>query len=465
MTRSTNWPNTAETQQPPSSTIGGLRGLRGWRWLRHTVPLLLLLLTGCSTIPISFSPLTRYSNRTVNNMSPTNIAPLKLGLLLSFSGYLSSYGNTMQDSARLLVETVNSCGGVAGQAVQLLSEDDQSNAAAGKTAMTRLIQTDHVGAVIGAIGSEISNATVGMAVKNQIVQISPASANPILTARAKKGELQGFWFRTMPPDTFQGEALAQVAQQRGFKNVSILTIDNDYGNSIAQAFEKTFKRLGGKISGLPSRYSSYAGLYNVDLTTPFTGQPDAVLVVAEPILGSAILKSAYASGLWTGNTKVLLTSSMKTDSLAGEVGQSIDGRYIASGVVGIAPTRSNQAMGEFRDLYKKRFNREPGLYDPNTWDAAAVIVLAAEAANATTGTAIKAKIPAISNPSGIQVSDICQALSLVREGKDIDYQGASGMVDFNSSGDVTGNYDIWTVDYTGRIKTESTIQVGAGKNG
>jgi branched-chain amino acid transport system substrate-binding protein/neutral amino acid transport system substrate-binding protein len=384
-------------------------------------------------------------------------------MLLSFSGSLAKYGSSMQDTARLLVETVNGCGGVANQAVQLLSEDDQSDVAAGKAAMTRLIDTDHVSAVVGAIGSEVSNATVGLAVKHQIVQISPASANSILTERSKKGEFHGFWFRTMPPDMFQGEALAQVAQQRGFKTVSVLAIDNDYGDSIVRAFETNFKRLGGKVRGLPSRYSPYAGLSNVDLVTPFSDQPDAVLIVAEPGLGSEILKLAYASGLWTGNTKVLLTSSMKTDTLAGQVGQSIDGRYIASGVVGIAPTTSSRAMSDFRDMFKKRYSREPGLYDLNTWDAAAIIVLAAEAANSTTGTAIKTKVPAITNPPGVEVSDVCQALLLVREGKDIDFQGVGGAVNFNSNGDAVGNYDVWTIDYTGKIKVESTIQ--AGKSG
>jgi branched-chain amino acid transport system substrate-binding protein/neutral amino acid transport system substrate-binding protein len=120
-------------------------------------------------------------------------------------------------------------------------------------------------------------------------------------------------------------------------------------------------------------------------------------------------------------------------------------------------------MSDFRDMFKKRYSREPGLYDLNTWDAAAIIVLAAEAANSTTGTAIKTKVPAITNPPGVEVSDVCQALLLVREGKDIDFQGVGGAVNFNSNGDAVGNYDVWTIDYTGKIKVESTIQ--AGKSG
>lgn len=455
MFRSTKMGDKASLGQCHSSQVRFRAICKSW-------VLLLTLLTGCTTVPVSFTQPFSQLNRSVEplTISPTGPEQLRLGMLFSLSGNLAKYGNPMQDSTKLLVDTVNGCGGVVNQAVKLLAEDDQSSAAAGKAGMSRLVSENQLGAVIGAIGSEVTNSTVDVAVKSKVVQISPASANPVLTERAKKGSFRGFWFRTMSPDTFQGEALAQLAHQRNFKTVSILVSDNDYGNSVARSFETTFKKLGGTIDGVPNRYSPYATLYDVDFYTPFANKPDAVLVVAEPNLGSELLKTAHSTGLWSGNTKVLLTSSMKTESLAERVGQSIDGRYIASGVLGVAPKTNSAASSQFRELYKKQFNREPSLYDPNTWDAAAVIVLAAEAAKATTGTAIKAKVPQVANPPGIEISDVCKALSLVREGREINYQGASSMVDFTSDGDAVGNYDVWTIDYTGKIKLEAPIQAG-----
>lgn len=434
-------------------------------WIRKGAISFLTLLTGCSTFPTSPVSMQQASRQEASVAAPSP-EQLKLGMLFSLSGSLAKYGNPMQDTVKLLIETVNGCGGIAGQAVQLFSEDDQSNPKTGKSSIKHLIERDRVNAVIGAIGSEVSNATVDIAVKNQVVQISPASASPVLTVRAKKGDFKGFWFRTMPPDTFQGEALARLAVQRGFKSVSILTIDNAYGNSIVQTFETTFKKLGGTITSPPIRYRPDVALYDVDLATPFSNQPDAVLMVAEPTLGSEILKAAYEAGFWSGNTKVLLTSSMKTENLAGRVGQSLNGRYIASGVVGVAPRTDSPAMNSFRETYKKRFNREPSLYDPNTWDAAAVIVLAAAtthmATNATTRVPLKEVIAKVANSPGVEVGDVCQALSLIRDGKDINYQGASGTVNFTGTGDVVGSYDVWTIDYTGTIKVEATIQAGEG---
>ena len=382
-------------------------------------------------------------------------------MLFSLSGPLARYGSTMQDSVTLLVETVNNCGGVGGQAVQLFSAEDQSNAKAGEAGIAQLA-VSQVGVVIGAIGSEVSNATVNIAVKNQIVQISPASANAILTQRALKGEFQGFWFRTMPPDTLQGEALARLAQQKNFKTVAIVAVDNDYGNSIVQAFSATAKPLGITVSKQPIRYSPYARVYDVDFRTAFAEQPDAVLVVAQPDLGGDILKAAFESGIWNGTTKVLLPASMKNNGLATRAGRSTDGRYNASNVWGITLS-SSPTMPQFRELYKQRFGHEPGPYDAHSWDAAAVAVLAAEAAHDSSGKAIRSKISEVASDPGIEVSDLCQALSLVREGKDINYQGTSGTIDFNQAGDAVGNYDVWTIDYMGMIKIppQSPIQVGS----
>lgn len=449
------------------------------RWLHRqnaTWGFLLLGMTvlgGCATVPISFSqsnnPLEQFLNNPFRNPfrdqpsggNGPQPEPFKLGMLFSLSGNLAKYGQTMQNTTSLLVETVNGCGGVAGQAVQMLLEDDQSNAAAGKAAMSRLLQ-NQAGVVIGAIGSEISNATVDLAVQAKTVQISPASANSVLTQRAQKGNFKGYWFRTMPPDMFQGEALAQLAFQRGFKTVTVLAVDNDYGNSIVQAFQSTYKQLSGTEPSVVVRYSPYSGIYGVDFYRPFVEQPDAVLVVAEPELGGTLLRAAYESGLWSGNTRVLLPASMKTENLAERVGQSTGGRYNASGVLGVAPISTTDAFEEFRERYKNRFDREPSLYDANTWDAAAVAVLAAESAQRT-GKPLQKQVFAVANGPGLEVRDVCQALALVRDGREINYQGPSGRVDFNQDGDVIGDYDIWTIDYTGKIKTDSTIVVGQPK--
>lgn len=392
----------------------------------------------------------------------TSSGALKIGTLLPITGDLSQFGSSMQDSASLLVKTVNGCGGVLGKPVELISEDDQTQPAAGATAMSKLAEVNRVGGAIGAAGSAVSSAAVDIAVRNQVVQISPSSTSPVFTERAKKGDFKGFWFRTAPPDTFQGGALAKLAKAKGYQSVAILAINNDYGNGLVQSFIPAFEALGGKVvnRNKPTRYAPNASTFESEVAAAFAGNPEAVLLIAYPETGSLILKAAYQQGLLGKQTQVLVTEGMKDAKVAELVGKNSGGEYIAAGTIGTAPNAGGPALATFRDRYQTTYQRQPGVYDPNSWDAAAVLVLAAEAAKSPTGAAIKDKIRDVANPPGQEVTDVCQALSLIREGKDINYQGASGNLDFDAQGDVTGSYDVWTIDSAGNLKVTNTITVG-----
>lgn len=394
------------------------------------------------------------------NSSGSSSQGLKIGTLLSVTGDLSQPGSTMQDSAQLLVKTVNSCGGALGQPVQLISEDDQTEPAAGASAMTKLAEVDRVAGVVGATSSAVSSAAVDIAVRNQVVQISPSSTSPSFTERSQNGEFQGFWFRTAPPDTFQGKALAQLAKQRGFQSVAILAINNDYGSGLAESFASAFESLGGKVQGQPVLYPPEASTFESEVNIVFKGQPDAVLLIAYPETGSLVLKSAYQQGLLGQKTQLLATDGLKDEAIANLAGKNQAGDYIVTGLVGTAASAGGPALDDFSKAYSAAYQRQPSAYNSNTWDATALLVLAAEAAKSNTGSAIKSKIRDVANAPGQEVTDVCQALALVREGKDINYQGASGTVELDAQGDVTGNYDVWTIEKNGKLAVKDTISVG-----
>jgi branched-chain amino acid transport system substrate-binding protein/neutral amino acid transport system substrate-binding protein len=450
--------NRTSLPSQPTSTSNRLRYLM--RWGQGSSIALLLLLTACGTgTQTTQSPDANQTTTTTN----TADGSLKLGSLLPITGDLAQFGTTMQDTAQLLIETANSCDGALGQPVELVAEDDQTDPAAGASGMTKLAEVDQVAGVIGAAGSAVSSAAVDIAVRNQVVQISPSSTSPEFTERAKQGDFDGFWFRTAPPDTFQGDALAQLAREQGFENVAVLAINNDYGNGLVQSFVSAFTAEGGTVTNEanPTLYAENATTFDSELSAAFNGNPDAVLLVAYPETGSLILKSAYEQGLLDGDTQIMLTDGMKTDQLGELVGQGPDGEYIVSGVIGTAPSAGGPGLDAFKEVYTSRFNREPNVFDPNTWDAAAVLVLAAEAANGTTGADLRDQIREVANAPGQEVSDICEALALVRDGQAINYEGASGSVDFNDEGDVVGTYDVWTITDEGRLEVQSTIEVGA----
>ncbi len=224
-------------------------------------------------------------------------------------------------------------------------------------------------------------------------------------------------------------------------------------------FIPAFESLGGQVTNKtsPTRYPPDSSVFDSVVRTAFQGNPDAVLLIAYPETGSLILKAAYQQGLLGGKTKVLATDGMKEAKIADLIGKTTAGQYIAAGILGTAPHAGGPALSDFQRLYSQHYQRSPKIYDANTWDAMAVLVLAAEAAKSTAGAAIKNAIQDVANPPGEPVTNVCEALAKVRAGQAIDYQGASSRIDFNALGDVTGGYDIWTIAPDGRLKIIGTI--------
>lgn len=393
------------------------------------------------------------------NTTATNQG-LKIGSLLPSTGDLASVGQPMIASVPLLVNTVNQCGGVNGQPVTLVAEDDQTKPASGAAAMTKLAEADRVAGVVGSFASSVSSAALPIAVRNKVMLISPGSTSPVFSERAQKGEFQGYWARTAPPDTYQAQALAKLAYQKGFKRVSTVVINNDYGKGFEREFVKAFKQLGGTIvnEAKPTRYDPNATTFDTEAATAFGGKPDAVAAVLYAETGSLLLKSAYQQGLTKGVT-VLLTDGVYSPEFPQQVGKTSDGKVILAGAMGTVPGANGPSLAQFSKLWEEKEKRPVSAYVPHAWDAAALLALAAEAAKSNTGEGIQSKIREVANAPGEEVTDVCKALELIRQGKDINYQGASGNVDIDANGDVIGSYDVWMVKDDGKLEVVDKVNL------
>jgi neutral amino acid transport system substrate-binding protein len=207
-----------------------------------------------------------------NTNSTTNSSQgLKIGTLLPTTGDLASIGQQMVGSIPLLVETVNACEGVNSQPVTLVEVDDQTDPRSGAAGMTKLATLDKVAGVVGSFASSVSTAAVSVAVPNQVMIISPGSTSPVFTEKAQKGDFKGFWARTAPPDTYQALALAQLANQKGYKRVSTVVINNDYGVGFEKAFVEAFEKLGGTVinKNKPVRYDPKAQTFDTEAAAAF----------------------------------------------------------------------------------------------------------------------------------------------------------------------------------------------------
>jgi neutral amino acid transport system substrate-binding protein len=396
--------------------------------------------------------------------APASTEGLKIGTLLSATGDVASIAAPLPEAVKLVVKKANDCGGVNGQPVTVISEDDQSKPDQGVAGMTKLTEQNKVAGVIGSFASSVSTAAASVAVKNKVMLISPGSTSPVFTEKAKKGEYKGFWSRTAPSDVHQAPALAKLAFDKGFKSVATVAINNDYGVGFEKEFVAAFKKLGGTVTNeaKPVRYDPKAASFASEVGAVFAGKPQAVAAIVYPDeTGPLVIKAAYEQGLSKG-VQLLFPDAGYSTEFPPKVGKGSDGKFILAGSLGTVPGANGTAFKDFETAWKAT-GKPLAPYLAQSWDAGALMMLAAQAAKTNTGEGINGKMREVSSGDGEKVSDICKALAMVKEGKKINYEGASGNVDIDENGDVIGSYDIWQVQPDGTLKVTGNVAVADPK--
>jgi len=392
---------------------------------------------------------------------PIETEGLKIGAIFPYTGSLAKVGQPMIEVLPLLIDQVNACGGVNDQSVRLIVEDDQSQPSIAATAMTKLAEGEQVDVAIMGFASGTSYQALEIAVENRIPVISPATTSPVFTELSKQKELQGFWARTVPSDTYQARALAKLAIKRRLRTISTIVVDNSDGISFAQAFTQAFESLGGSVLNKdnPIRYNPEANNLSYEALnafSPYEGSPNAVVAALDPKGGALLLNTAYDLGL-TEDIPVLLAGNIQPRSLIEDISKTHDSASVLAGALGAVPRASGPALNNLNDLWKQQIGGTPRALVAHTWDAAALLMLAAQAANSNDGEVIRSQFQFVANPPGIEVTNICTGLKLLKSGQDIDYQGAGSNLDLDENGDVVGDYDVWTVNDEGEIEVVEQI--------
>jgi neutral amino acid transport system substrate-binding protein len=400
---------------------------------------------------------------TITDNSAVEATGLKLGAVLPYTGSLADVGQPMIEVLPLLIDQVNTCGGVNDQRVSLVVKDDLSQPNGAAAAMTNLAEAEGVDVAIVGFLNSTSRKALDIAVKNQILTISPATTSPVFTEWAKKKAFQGFWARTVPSDTYQARALARLAINRRFRRVSTLVVNNDDGISFEQSFVKAFEALGGTVMNKtdPTRYNPATDNFNYTALTAFSPDldpPDAVVAALDPQGGPRLLSAAYNLEL-TEDTPILLAGNVQPRSLLETVGKAYTDKSILAGTLGAVPRASGPALNNLTELWKQQMGGTPGALVAHTWDAGALLLLAAQAANSNDGNVIKSQLQSVANPPGIEVTNICTGLKLLKSGQDIDYQGAGSNLDLDENGDVVGNYEVWMMNDEGEIEVVEQIRL------
>ena len=248
-------------------------------------------------------------------------ADIPVGVFAALSGDQASFGNATVQGVKLAADEINAAGGVLGRKIRLVIEDDQGRAVEATSAVTKLITSDNVVALIGENSSNQSLAAAPMAQSNKVPMISPSSTNPAVT---EKGD---YIFRVCFTDPYQGKALAAFVKNELHLDRAAILLDkkNDYSVGLAEFFRKEFEAAGGKVV-VQQSYTGGDTEFRPQLTTIKSAAPQVLFIPGFYTEVGQIAIQARDLGI---NVPLVGGDGWDSPSVIEIGGKSIDGSYFS----------------------------------------------------------------------------------------------------------------------------------------
>jgi branched-chain amino acid transport system substrate-binding protein len=367
---------------------------------------------------------------------------LKLGSILPQTGSLAFLGPPEFAGVDLAVQEINEAGGVLGQDVAV-SHGDSGDTTTNTASVTvdRLLSED-VDAIIGAASSAVTLTVIDKITGAGVVQFSPANTSTTLSTYADNG----LYFRTAPPDQFQGAVLADQVASDGAATAGVLALQDSYGDSLKSVFIDSFSEAGGEVVA-ELTYDPNAADFSADVGQIAAANPDAVVLIGFEESGK-VVEAMFAAGIGPDSKPLYLVDGNLSNTLFATAPPGS-----LEGTKGTLP--GAEAPTEFRD---RLLTVDPSLsdfsYAAESYDAAILIALAAVAAENDSGEAIASELQNVSR-EGEKCTSFAECSELLAAGEDIDYDGVSGPIEFDDNGD-PGEASIGVYEYGPDNKYSST---------
>ncbi|MFV0515471.1 MAG: ABC transporter substrate-binding protein [Jhaorihella sp.] len=356
---------------------------------------------------------------------------VKIGILLGFTGPLESLSPDMAAGANLAISEVNDSGNfMDGAKVSSVNGDTGCiDASLAVASAERLITSDKVSGIVGGMCSGETTASLqNAAIPNGMVMISPSATSPALSTI----EDDGLFFRTSPSDARQGQVMADILNDRGVKEVAVTYTNNDYGKGLADSFQAAFEKSGGKVT-LNAAHEDGKADYSAEVGA-LASAGGEVLVVAGYVDqgGAGIINGALDSGAFD---TFMFPDGMVSETLEENFGSKVEGSF------GQHPSSAGDGPDKFKEMGKAAGFEPTNAFSPESYDAAALILLAMQAAGSTDPNVYKNKVMDVANAPGEKIlpGDLGKALQILKDGGDVDFVGASS-VELIGPGESAGNY-------------------------
>jgi branched-chain amino acid transport system substrate-binding protein len=332
--------------------------------------------------------------------APAAGSEVRIGHVGPLTGGIAHLGKDNENGARLAIEEANAAKvQIGGQSVKftLVAEDDQADPKVGTTVAQKLVDAK-VSGVVGHLNSGTSIPASPIYNQAGIPVISGSATNPKLTEQGFKNQ-----FRVVGRDDQQGPAIASyLASEKKPKLVAVIDDATAYGEGIANEVEKTLKAQNIKV--LPREKGTDKTTDWKAILTKLRGRnPDAVFYGGMDATGGPLIKQGRELGI---KAVFAFGDGACTEEMNKLGGAAADGLLCSQ--AGIPPQAASK---KFLDAYKKKYNVDPIIYSPFTYDAANMLIEAMKKAGS-------------SDPK-----------KYLPELQKISYTGATGPISFDDKGD------------------------------
>ena len=386
-----------------------------------------LLLTACATGGGDTEPADTEEPAETGDAQPIEAGErdltLKVGTILPQSGTLAFLGPPEEAGVDLAVQDINDADlGITVEAVYRDSGDTTTDIAT--VSVTDLLSQD-VSAIVGAASSGVSFTVVDQITAAGVVQMSPANTSPDFTDY----DDNGLYFRTAPSDVLQGEVLGTQIAADGASTLGMIVINDPYGTGLAENTRAAFEAAGGEVVA-EELYNTGDSNFDAQISAINAANPDAVALITfdeSRVIVPSLVGSGYpGEQLYFVDGNLFDYSADFAPGLIAGAKGTLPGLYVGEG-----------------DFRERLLEIDPALtdfsYAGESYDAVMLIALAAYAANSVEGTDIGEYLQQVSGGSGDgeKVDNFADAVALLTEGEQVDYDGQSGPITLDENGDPT----------------------------
>jgi len=373
------------------------------------------------------------SSSSSSGKQPTG--PVTMGVLSCFTGTLASLGQAMLQGSQIAQKAINDAGGILGQQLNITHADTQCDEADAVPAVRQLLAANQVVGIIGPETQEIS------------------AVAPIVTSAKIPTQFQGgstlfdkntnqYLWRDSPSDSQLGVAMALYAYNKGYRNAALVFYSDIAAQTFPPPITKTFEKLGGKIA-ISITIAPDQTDYKAQMQQVIATNPDVIFTQTDAATAAVMFKNfkdldnlaiPFVGTDVTGGDDYLkaITYQVAHDHLISVYGTSVSGA----------------AADEFNKDFAAQFgaSNQPLANANYAYDAVISQALAIDKANSIAGADINAAMMSVTTPPGTQCYTYASCLSLIKAGTEINYDGASGPLDYNQFHNVFGPYAAFQQD-------------------